>query len=267
MQLDTYKQIRNTYRHVYLSPHLDDAALSCGGLIAVQCAAGEATLVITICSAPPDDRPYNAVAQEFHGQWKLTSDDIVGQRKEEDRQAMAILGCDFVWAERLDAIYRCPEAYVSRETLFAPPIDTDPLIADMADLIIDLRQRLPHATFYAPLGVGNHVDHLILFDAVCAYAGVDLAFYEDVHYVMRQGALEQRLAALPVPLESQTLVIDSGLDQRIAAIAAYESQVGELFGGVEAMARQIRSYAERLQPAGGSAGERIWRRTAERSPA
>ena len=46
-------QLPADYRHVYLSPHFDDAALSLGGTLARQVAAGERVLVVTVCSAPP----------------------------------------------------------------------------------------------------------------------------------------------------------------------------------------------------------------------
>ncbi|RMD73788.1 MAG: PIG-L family deacetylase, partial [Chloroflexi bacterium] len=36
------------YRHIVLSPHLDDAALSCGGFIARATALGEPVLVVNI---------------------------------------------------------------------------------------------------------------------------------------------------------------------------------------------------------------------------
>ncbi len=41
------------YRHIVLSPHLDDAALSCGGFIARMTAAGERVLVVNVCSGIP----------------------------------------------------------------------------------------------------------------------------------------------------------------------------------------------------------------------
>ena len=41
------------YPHVYLSPHLDDAVLSCGGLIHRQVVAGQRPLVVTIFAGTP----------------------------------------------------------------------------------------------------------------------------------------------------------------------------------------------------------------------
>ena len=102
------------YTRVYLSPHLDDAALSCGGTIA---ASPDRALVITLCTAPPSETNFNAVAVEFHAEWGLAPDEVLHVRRAEDAEAMTILGVDYVYADWLDAIYRMPEAYHSRATL------------------------------------------------------------------------------------------------------------------------------------------------------
>ena len=47
---------QNYYNHVYLSPHLDDIALSCAGRIAAQVAAGELVLVVTVFSGSLEKR-------------------------------------------------------------------------------------------------------------------------------------------------------------------------------------------------------------------
>jgi LmbE family N-acetylglucosaminyl deacetylase len=250
---------RADYRHIYLSPHLDDAALSCGGRIVTQLQAGEAPLVVTFCTAsPPPEGPFSDLAREFHAQWGLTPDRAVGARLEEDRHAMERLGCDYHWARALDAIYRYPEAYHSRESLFGSPAPADPLFATLRRLIGELRERFPAATFYAPLGVGSHVDHLVTFAAVRELLG-DAWFYEDLHYVAQPGALEQRMAALAGRLESSSTAIDAALATKIGAIHAYASQLLELFGGPEAMERTIAEYAHKVRPAGAEYGERVWR--------
>jgi LmbE family N-acetylglucosaminyl deacetylase len=266
MKFNDITEISGDYRHVYIAPHMDDAALSCGGAIATYRAHNIPVLVVTLLTAHPSG-PYNAVAQEFHGQWRLETEDVVGIRRREDAEAMAILAADYVWAERLDAIYRCPEAYVSRETLFAPPIPDDPLIPDMAQILIELRERLPDATFYLPLGVGDHVDHLIAFDAARMHGGEKLAFYEDVHYVLQPGAIERRLEAIGEQMSAATIEISAGLERKIAAISKYASQMDALFGGEDEMVRQMTAYAARLRPEGGAYGERIWRRAATGSAA
>jgi LmbE family N-acetylglucosaminyl deacetylase len=259
MHIEALHNLRHAYSHVYLSPHLDDAALSCGGAISAALERGERVLVVTLCTAaPPPEGPFNAVAREFHADWGLAAADVMAVRLGEERLAMERLGCDYHWAGLLDAIYRVPEAYHSRATLFAEPRADDPLHAELRELLGTLRRHLPHARFYAPLGVGSHVDHLVTYAAALATPGLRLAFYEDFHYVLQPGALEQRLAAVAEYLAPCVVTFgETALARRVEAIAAYGSQVGELFGGVEPMKRAITEHAAALA-APGAYGERLW---------
>ena len=96
----------NDYVHIYLSPHFDDAALSVGGTIVRQTAAGERVLVVTVCSASPRE-PLNAFAAHLHERWGGASDPIA-VRRAEDAAAVERLGADLLWLDELDAIYRHP---------------------------------------------------------------------------------------------------------------------------------------------------------------
>lgn len=259
------------YAHVYLSPHLDDAALSCGGMMARQSAADEAVLVVTLCTAaPPPEGPFSALAEEFHREWGLAPAAVLATRLAEEAAALDLLGADSLTAGMLDAIYRAPALYHSREALFNAPAADDPLHAELAELITALRTRLPKATFYAPLGVGEHVDHQLTGTAAAAYAGAPLAWYEDFPYVAREGALEARMAQIGRRMTAERIVIDLTLKRKIAAILAYGSQIAELahsqlgraVSSAEApgvMAEAVTAYARRVGAANGMYGERIWR--------
>ncbi|NJN17920.1 MAG: GlcNAc-PI de-N-acetylase [Oscillochloris sp.] len=257
------------YTHIYLSPHLDDAALSCGGMIAAQCAAAERVLVVTLCTAaPPANATFSNLALSFHREWGLDPEQVVAARLEEDSAAISILGADSFWAGMLDAIYRHPGAYHSRETLFAAPAPDDPLVSLLHDLINRLGRYLPGAHFYAPLGIGDHVDHQITYSTALACAGRQLAFYEDAPYVMRPGLRAQRLAQLGLELQPQIRQIGATLEQKIASVRAYASQMAELAASqlgrqatpaeaVELMATTLRTYALEVDVASGGA-ERLW---------
>lgn len=265
----TVRDLPDTYRHVYLSPHLDDAALSCGGAITELCTAGDTPLVVTFCTAaPPAAGPFSALALEFHREWGLAPEQVVAARLREDEAAMAALGADALWAGMLDAIYRHPAAYNARETLFGTPDAADPLLPAVRALVAELRERLPTATFYAPLGVGSHVDHLLTRQAAEEALGGALLFYEDFPYVARQGALELRLAQSGMQLEPTTVWLGTGLGTKIASIKAYASQLPELAtsqlgrpapaGEAAALfAAVVADYAQ--QVGGGAPAERLWR--------
>ena len=252
MQLDTIEQIDDTYKHVYLSPHLDDAALSCGGAIMAQLAAGERVLVVTISTASPPAGPFSALAEELHANWGLAADQAVAARLVEERE-------DYYWLDRLDAIYRYPEAYHTRDALFSAPAPNDPLFIDLHTFFGALRERVPSATFYAPLGVGSHVDHLLSHAASRVTLGAAVRFYEDLPYATTPGALDTRMRQLDESISSATISIDATLAQKLHAIHAYASQLKELFGGPDAMEHIMTAYAASVAPAGARYGERMWR--------
>lgn len=253
-------EITTSYSHVYLSPHLDDAVLSCGGAIAAQSALGNRVLVVTLCTAVPSAQQLGPLAEEFHGDWNLAHEDAVTVRLREDLLAMELIGADCLWAGLLDSIYRLPFAYDTRERLFGTPQPTDPLYQLLRQLIPELRAQFPNATIYAPLAVGYHVDHQITYTVANESAGPLLAFYEDVYYVLLDGELERRMADLGGRFVPSTIDISATLSRKITAIDAYASQVPELFGGSEAMARQITEFAQRRHAELGTYGERIWMR-------
>jgi LmbE family N-acetylglucosaminyl deacetylase len=259
MHTQDLRQVHDVYDHIYLSPHLDDAALSCGGAIARHCAAGARVLVVTICTAlPPAEGPFSSFVEEMHRQWGLAADQVVRARLHEDSLAMEYLGADSLWVGMFDAIYRRPADYVNDATLFGAPAPDDPLLPGLRAFIRALRDRVPRATLYAPLGVGNHVDHQITYAAARAGVGDAIAFYEDFPYVTKPGTLDQRLRALGESFVNSTLDIDATLSRKIGAVAAYASQIAMLFGNADAMRRQIRDYAEELRPDIGTYGERLW---------
>jgi LmbE family N-acetylglucosaminyl deacetylase len=259
MHTEDLRQVHDVYDHVYLSPHLDDAALSCGGAIASHSTAGARVLVVTICTAPPPaEVPFSSFAEEMHRTWKLAPAEVVQARLHEDSLAMEYLAADSMWVGMSDAIYRRPDAYYNDEMLFGEPSPDDSLLLTLRTFIRALRNRVPRATLYAPLGIGNHVDHQITYAAARAGAGDALAFYEDFPYVAAPGALERRLQALGETFVNSTIDIDATLSRKIGAVAAYASQIGMLFDDIERMGRMIREYAETLRPDIGTYGERLW---------
>ncbi len=251
------------YGHIVLSPHLDDAALSCGGRIAALAAAGEPVLVVNICSGSPGpDAVFSPFAEATHARWGLPAAEAVRLRLAEDETALETLGADSYQLDQLDAIYRMPEAYGDDATLFGAVAPADPLPAALHGRLAALAARYPAAIIYAPLGVGRHVDHQIAHGAAAdlARSGASVAFYEDYPYVARAGALAARLAEiggaeLYLPIATG---IDDALARKVGAIEAYASQIGSLFADRAAVAPAVGAYAAGLGPEGCAYGERLW---------
>lgn len=270
------------YDHIYLSPHLDDAALSCGGQIFQRTSAGQAVLIVTITAvdAPADD--LSPTAADLHERWaasaqgELDAAEIVAQRRAEDEQAARILGADVLHWPYFDCIYRRhPETgqalYDSTPALFGPvdPSDSS-LVDELAGAMATLKMGTlaEAARVYAPLGVGNHVDHqLTRAAAERAFSG--LLYYEEYPYTVIPGALEAVLGEGERPgwQAEPVLLTGAALEAKIAAIMAFESQLSSFFAGPDDLDRQIRAEGKRALHSVGlnrngdvAAAEVLWRR-------
>lgn len=250
------------YAHVYLSPHLDDAALSCGGRIWLQAQAGERVLVVTVfAGCPAPQIQLSPFAQAMYGEWGLSAD-ASAARQREDVAAMALLGAEPVHWPYADCIYRqTPDGrfpYDSEEALWGDvhPAD-ESLVLELAVRFAELAVN-PGGTLYTPLTVGHHVDHQIVRRAAEA-SGHGLVYYEDYPYAQDLQALEAVVAGdcyRPEPV----LLSPEALEARISAIARYTSQVSFLWADADEMAAAVRAIAARTGD--GTPAERYWKRGA-----
>ncbi|HZC07141.1 MAG TPA: PIG-L family deacetylase, partial [Ktedonobacterales bacterium] len=158
MRLTSLDQINQQYRHIYLQPHFDDAALSCGGAIRQQTRFGQQTLVITVFGGmPPESLQASGFARQNSQIMSLPESPAaaIAARRAEDEAAMSSLGADVLWLDYLDAIYRgAPPYYQSNEALFGSVNQGDlALDEELGALFLSIAERAPLAAFYAPLGV------------------------------------------------------------------------------------------------------------------
>jgi LmbE family N-acetylglucosaminyl deacetylase len=266
LELTSFEQIDRRYRHIYISPHFDDAALSCGGSIGLQTACGLKVLVITaFAGVPPADQQPSSFASRIHQQTNLPTSphDAVKVRRREDAEAISALGGDTFWLDHLDALYRGnPPYYQNDEELFGQIDQNDfSLDEELGAFLLKVYQRAPLATFYVPLGIGHHVDHQLCCSAGdrLAQQGANLKFYEDFPYVATPGALEARRRELGSGLEEELVEVSGSLRLKEDAIACYTSQVPQLFGGVDQMHRSVEDYMGSLRRTyPGIAIERFW---------
>jgi LmbE family N-acetylglucosaminyl deacetylase len=190
MQLNDIASIDSAYDHVYLSPHLDDAAVCCGGRIAAQTAAAEPVLVVTLFAGDPGAR-----GKRLRSALRPLAD--TATRRREDRAAMTRLGADFLWLDFEDAIFRRPVALQRYGLLLGARDIEKPLAQDIYRGVEAICRRSGARHLYAPLGVGQHVDHQLAFQVarrLSANADIhaDLVFYEDCPYVLVPGMLRYR---------------------------------------------------------------------------
>jgi LmbE family N-acetylglucosaminyl deacetylase len=245
------------FRRLVISPHLDDAALSCGGSIHHWTSKGEPVLVVTIVTADPPAAELSAFARYQHDSWHLSASEAYRVRRDEDRCAMSRMGVKSVHLGFPDCIYRGNRGgffYNSDDDLFGTVHPDDRLLVD---LLVEHLSRLEYLAaglvVYAPLGLGNHVDHQLARKAVERWRGDDIVYYEDFPYADNL----QEQASPPDCFPVTNLLDHMDIEARIDAIACYESQIGMLFGDMTGMEASVRRYARKIAGEQGWA-ERFW---------
>ena len=266
MQLKSFDEITRDYRHIFLSPHFDDAVYSCGGTIGVQASVGLRPLVITVFGGVPSPTlelsPFAAQIQRDMG-FRLNPQIAVSSRREEDARALDYLKTDYLWLDYLDAIYRgTPAYYTVGNQLVGGEVHPGDLWIDreLAEKLVALHERLPDTVWYAPFGVGRHVDHQLVSSAIdrLVQRGANVKLYEDFPYVLWEGTLQARQQEFGGTLEPAFVEMSEMLHLRQEAAAMYTSQVELNFGDRETLLRKMDEYSHSIRPVQTVHLERYW---------
>lgn len=249
---------------LFLSPHLDDAVLSCP--VSIQ---RSRAVIATVFSEGP----------------------VHQLRREEDHRAADTLGARVLHLGFTDAPFRSEEYRSFEGILFSTGCEYTTAKAAVAAELADTVGALGPARVLAPLAVGNHVDHRLVRDAALASVPPDLLWwyedrpysfipeqvaqvlgnppnplppgfwnrYFDAAYVRtwlgsadRESVMRRWLGVLPFPppgppaLESELLPTEAETRRAIAAIGEYRSQTPALFDGLDHATQLYRRAPERL---------------------
>lgn len=213
-----------------LSPHLDDAVLSCWHVLEGR---GDVRVVNVFTGSPPRGTP-----TPWWDRLTGARDPIerMRERREEDRRALALVAREAVDLDLLDGQY-------GRADL---PVDS---------LVARLRTSLEPGTLVcAPAGLGRHPDHELVRDAALglARAGRQVAIYADLPHGIRRGwptwvAGASDGAGIDVGAEWAGVLTEAGLaverlvprvrsldadarERKLRALAAYRTQRAALDG-------------------------------------
>lgn len=217
-----------------ISPHLDDAAFSAGGLLASRVDQGWDVTIATCFTGNVAQPTGFALACQLD-KGLDAGVDYMALRRAEDLAACRALGARAVHLPFLEAPHR---GYTSARMLFEARLPGDRIADDVAAALAALIASERPDLVLGPLCLGNHVDHHVVLDAMrqsCAAHTVLL--WEDWPYADR----EDRVTAMPAVTEDLTPETRA---RRVAACAAYTSQLGFQFGGVEAMTERTARISE-----------------------
>ena len=231
-------------RWIYLSPHLDDAVFSAGGLIYEQTHAGLPVEIWTFMAGYPEpEAGLSSFAQSLHVKWGFSSaEETARARREEDRQAAALLGAGTLHFDFLDCIYRrsANGEWLYTDVLVPPHPEDAGLPAQIAQTISARIQ--PDDILVCQLGVGSHPDHVLVRQGA-EQAGRPLLYDIDVPYALTHpGEWEAKSAGMQ---GSVHLVTETGLSRWQEAALTYQSQLvalGDPFDSPEKVQAAIQAY-------------------------
>ncbi|MCB1999184.1 MAG: PIG-L family deacetylase [Burkholderiaceae bacterium] len=259
LPLLTHRHWQDLERVVILSPHLDDAALSCGGLLHTL-RRRVSTLVVSVSSATARIAKADGSRPISSRKGHVSSH----MRRREDIAAMHSVDTHFVHLSFADAIYRRSPLTGrliyrnERERWVTPRVDD---MAHVEELYLVLRRLcldLGRILLISPMGIGHHVDHHITAQValrmVNSHAGAELLFYEDFPYVadpaMGSGSQDDPPKALGrLQLKpAQRFVVPVDVDAKMNLLRHYASQVRPLFGDDGGMRARITQQMHDNQP-------------------
>jgi LmbE family N-acetylglucosaminyl deacetylase len=151
-------------RRLVISPHPDDAVLSLGATILGLRGRSEPVTVVTCFAGMPNVETDASWWDSRSGFTRAV--EAVAWRRDEDRRACALLGCDVLHLEVPDGPYRT-EDWEAR------------LVPALASLIA------PAATVYVPAGIADNPDHELARRAALRAsldASADVLLYAELPY-------------------------------------------------------------------------------------
>ena len=245
---------------LFLSPHLDDAVLSCGALLAALSPRTAITVATVFTGADP--APHTRAARSFLRRSRATSaDSLYADRRREDEQVLHPLGVDIAHLRFPDALFRrragryvpAPVARRLPELVHRYPTyrfdiargrvsrGDRPLIQQVVDVISAVVAERKPALVFAPLAIGRHVDHLIVRDIAARHLS-PIVYYSDFPYV---------LTAAPETDFCRTHSLrpwtwNTQGSEKLKLISGYQTQVDGLFpDGVIPLIPEIYHFADR----------------------
>lgn len=157
-----------------VSPHLDDAILSCGILMQRHRILSDEILCLNI----------------------FTAGTLSESRTDEDRKAMRRIGAIPHYLDELDAPDR-NRTYQNIQDLFFGRLDeADGYIDHVERRVRDFLGRSRIDVAYFPLAAGGHIDHRIAYEIGKRVKTTAVRFYEDRPYILWPGVLQGRMNSI-----------------------------------------------------------------------
>jgi LmbE family N-acetylglucosaminyl deacetylase len=240
----------NKEKILLISPHLDDAVFSVGGIAAELAAQGHEVHVLTCFTQSVENPTGFALACQLDKNLPAKID-YMELRRQEDQKACQLLDIIPHWGDLPEAPHR---GYDSAKELFQDIKKQDKIAEKLTKILENWIEKIQPQLIISPKGIGNHVDHQQVCNAVNImkqqFPEIKYLKWYDQPYLMRNPDcliekthkkneisidILNRLSQENVP-KLTIFDLKSVNMLKFQACAAYESQVNFQFGSVEKLA-------------------------------
>ncbi len=230
------KILRQKSSIVIISPHFDDAVLSCGMLM--MALEGKVDVRVVNVFTTAHEGPYTLSAKKFlkDSNNESNANDLFEKRLKEDKKALSFIKVKEIKNLGIsDALFRRK----SQQQLFGKFVpelnhvyptyrfhitssvsNTDPAMDVLRTKLQSMKKE--NVVVLAPYGIGNHVDHQIV-RKVCEEVFDNLILYSDFPYNVRTNNYGEDIS------EYRRYELNSNIDKKKKCIEMYTSQFIGLF--------------------------------------
>lgn len=247
-----------------ISPHLDDAVFSVGGLLHKAAKKGWDCSVVT-CFTASVLHPTGFALQCQTDKGLAPEVDYMKLRRAEDKKACKLLGVKYQWLSFKEAPHR---GYEEPDALFQNTLPGDTVEMDLQEKLISIIQNEHPDIVLFPYGIGNHVDHQQVIKAVenlkAEFSKIRFyRWFDEPYYskVTNSEEFKEQTARFQIDKEITNLEplefnVTSTFAKKAAACKAYRSQFDfqfkeerllyEVFDASKSDSNSTSKYRERL---------------------
>jgi len=226
--------IKNKLHCVFLSPHQDDAALSCGELLSQLNGKTELTIINFFTKA--HNKPYTLSAKKFlQTSGYEDANKLYEERRKEDKKALSTFKAKIIDLDLQDALFRKKKhssflGNILPEFSHIYPTYRWHVIKKIAKddyAVSELKKKLKvfknkKILVFAPYGIGGHADHKIVRQ-VCEELFDEYILYSDFPYNIILRTNGSKLA------KGNKYELELKMDKKEKLIRGYKTQFQGLF--------------------------------------